>query len=110
MTQEDYITLGEAAKLAPGRPSVNACWRWARKGVKARSGQRIRLRHIRAGGRVLTTAAWVEQFTRELADADAEHFDAEADKPKQTSTDKPEPTGRAEHERARQRLAAQGLD
>ena len=31
---QDYMTLTQAAKLAPGRPSVNCIWRWCRKGAQ----------------------------------------------------------------------------
>jgi hypothetical protein len=70
-----YLTLGQATKFAPGRPSANAVWRWARRGVLARSGERVRLQHVRAGGKVLTTAAWVVEFCTKLAHADAAYFD-----------------------------------
>jgi len=42
----EHLTLMQAAKLAPGRPSGNCIWRWCRRGVLARSGERIRLEHI----------------------------------------------------------------
>jgi len=32
---EEHITLAQAAKLAPGRPSSNCVWRWCCHGVKA---------------------------------------------------------------------------
>jgi hypothetical protein len=54
MHANDYITLGEAAKIAPGRPSANCVWRWCRKGVLSRAGQRVRLRHVRIGGKIIT--------------------------------------------------------
>ena len=71
---QEYITLTQAAKLAPGRPSVNCIWRWCRKGVLARSGQRVNLQHVRIGGKLFTTAAWLSQFGQALADADANYF------------------------------------
>jgi hypothetical protein len=71
----DYITLTEAAKIAPGRPSANCIWRWCRRGVLARGGERIRLQHARVGGMIYTTAAWLEEFGRRLAEADAKYFD-----------------------------------
>jgi len=75
MHATDYITLGEAAKLAPGRPSANCIWRWCRKGVLSRAGQRVRLRHVRIGGKIFTKAEWLNEFGQSLAAADAEHFD-----------------------------------
>jgi hypothetical protein len=72
---ENYITLTEAAKIAPGRPSTNCIWRWCRRGVKSRNGERVRLQHVRIGGMIYTTPAWLEQFGHTLADADAKYFD-----------------------------------
>ena len=105
--RDHYVTLAEAAKLAPGRPSANAVWRWARKGVKSRAGGRVYLRHIRAGGRVLTTAAWIEQFAHALAEADAEHFNKNSGRNHEQS--QPKRSSCREHDRARARLAAKGL-
>lgn len=80
----DHITLAQAANLSPGRPSSCAVWRWCRTGIKARSGGRIRLDHIRAGGRIFTTEADLQIFFERVAQADRDHFDA-----KPTSTPKP---------------------
>ncbi len=75
--QTEHITLTEAAKITPGRPSTNCLWRWCRRGVLSRSGQRIRLEHVRIGGKIFTTGQWVEQFGKALAEADASYFDLE---------------------------------
>lgn len=75
----EHITLTEAAKIAPGRPSTNCMWRWCRRGVLARTGQRVRLQHIRVGGKIFTTPAWLEEFGRRLADTDAAYFDGKAE-------------------------------
>ncbi|MEP0848415.1 MAG: DUF1580 domain-containing protein [Phycisphaerae bacterium] len=72
---DDYITLTEAAKIAPGRPSTNCIWRWCRRGVLSRGGERVRLQHLRIGGMIYTTARWLEEFGRKLAEADANYFD-----------------------------------
>ena len=71
----EYITLGEAAKLAPGRPSTNCIWRWCRKGVLARNGERIRLQHVRIGGKIYTSSESLRDFGLRLADADVRHFE-----------------------------------
>lgn len=71
----DHLTLGAAAKHAPGKPSANAMWRWCRRGVLARNGERVRLQHVRAGGKIFTTAGWVGEFCRRLADSDRVYFD-----------------------------------
>jgi hypothetical protein len=75
--QPHHITLTEAAKLTPGRPSTNCLWRWCRRGVLSRNGQRVRLEHVRIGGKIFTTAEWVERFGKALAEADASYFDLE---------------------------------
>lgn len=74
----EYITLTQAAKIAPGRPSTNCIWRWCRRGVLSRGGERVRLQHVRVGGMIYTTAAWLEEFGRKLAEADAKYFDLSA--------------------------------
>ena len=72
---DERITLTEAAKIAPGRPSTNCLWRWCRRGVMARGGQRVRLQHLRIGGKIFTTLRWLEEFGRQLAEADTQYFD-----------------------------------
>lgn len=67
-----YLTLAQAAKLAPGRPSSCAVWRWARRGVKSRSGRRVRLKHIRVGRRLFTTLVDLEHFFADVAAADCQ--------------------------------------
>ncbi|MFW6062019.1 MAG: DUF1580 domain-containing protein [Planctomycetota bacterium] len=93
---QQYITLTEAAKLAPSRPSVNCVWRWCRKGVLSRGGQRIRLQHVRIGGKLYTTESWLRQFGQSLADADASYFQLDR-KPAA-----PVPAGPARSDRQRQ--------
>lgn len=46
-TASQYITLTEVANITPGRPSTNCVWRWCRRGVKSRTGERIHLQHVR---------------------------------------------------------------
>ncbi len=77
------LTLSQAARVAPGSPTPNCIWRWCRRGVIARSGRRIRLEHVRVGGKLFTSAEWLESFGRRLAEADADYFDnEEADAPR----------------------------
>lgn len=47
-----------------------AIWRWCRKGIKGRSGQRVYLKHIRSGRRLLTTQAWLDEFHTDLSRED----------------------------------------
>ncbi len=58
------ITLTEATKITPGRPSTNCLWRWCRRGVLSRGGERVRLEHQRIGGKIFTAPDWLEEFGR----------------------------------------------
>ncbi|MFH1418783.1 MAG: hypothetical protein ABII12_10935 [Planctomycetota bacterium] len=71
--RSEYITLTQAAKATPGHVSSASVWRWARKGLRARNGEIIRLRHIRIGGRVYTKREWLEQFHEYVAEADLQN-------------------------------------
>lgn len=73
--EHDHISLNEAARIAPGDVSPNCIWRWCRRGVLSRSGERIKLQHVRVGGKLFTTAQWIEEFGQRLAEADADYFD-----------------------------------
>ena len=71
---QDLLPLSQAAKIAPGRPSSNCLWRWCRRGVLSRGGERVYLRHSRIGGKVYTSKQWLDDFGQALADADAAYF------------------------------------
>ena len=104
----EYLDLTEAAKLAPGRPHVASVWRWCRRGVKVRgSGERVTLQHIRAGGRLYTTAADLERFFQAVSAADAQHFQADEPTPAHRRTT----SGQREKQiaGAERRLAARGI-
>ena len=73
MSKPKYLTLSDAARIVPGRPCSKTLWRWARRGLTARTGRKVHLRHVRIGGRVYTTAEWLETFYEQLAEADLEH-------------------------------------
>lgn len=93
---EEHITLSQAAKLAPGRPSSNCVWRWCREGVKAASGTRVRLKHMRFGSRIFTTRQWLNDFGLALAEADAAHFQRDENAPATPQPTKPKsPSKRA---------------
>lgn len=82
----DHITLAQAAKLAPGRPSSCAVWRWCRTGIKSRTGERIRLDHVRVGGRIFTTESELQRFFRLVAEADRAHFEVDVPAPERPPT------------------------
>lgn len=83
-----YISLSEAARQSPGRPHVASVWRWCRRGVKSRSGVRVRLGYVRAGGKLFTTEAALSEFFESVAKADAEHFDRPVPSPEATRAER----------------------
>ena len=112
LQDEKLIPLSEAVKLVPidPKPHSSALWRWMRKGVKGRNGHRVHLEHMRFGGRVVTSAEALERFGRALAEADREHFEAQAD----TRKPDPKPTRSEKRrgdavKRAEKQLAAAGV-
>ena len=110
--RDGYLTLVEASKLTPGHPSTQCMWRWCRKGVKSRGGGRIRIQHVRMGGRVYTTAKWIEEFGKRLADSDAEHFDRDRPAPpanKRRRRQRSDSHPQADIIRAEEELKAAGL-
>jgi len=67
---DPFITLEDATRIIPGRPSRWALYRWAMHGV-TRKGRPVKLRTIKVGARHLTRREWVEQFIRESSDSAA---------------------------------------
>ena len=75
MTKDHLIPLSEAAKLTPGRPHTATLTRWCRPGIKARTGERVRLQHWRVGRKIYTTAEALDKFFQRTAEADLPHFE-----------------------------------
>lgn len=66
----EYLTLSQAAKLIPGRPSTITIQRWIKNGVYPRTAsKRVYLRSKCVGARVFTTQAWLDQFEAECTAA-----------------------------------------
>lgn len=73
----DYITLSAAARHHYPKPiHASGAWRHARRGVRCANGQRVHLKHVRAGGVIYTTAQWVNEFFEAIAAADMQYFAA----------------------------------
>ncbi len=107
-TEEQLLSLSDATRVLPKiqgkRPHNSTVWRWCRIGVKARSGRRVRLEHVRVGARVFTTAAALNAFVADVAAADAEAFDGRSNgRTPANST----PRGRSDAQRRRDVLAAE---
>jgi len=96
---ENFKTLSEVAQSLPGRPHTSAIWRWARKGIKARSGERVRLPHTRIGGKIFVKEDDLTAFLQTLTNADLHYFN--------TPPVKPAPSLRARTTAQRQKAIAQ---
>ncbi len=72
MTEPDktWITLSQASKTIPGRPSSSTIWRWIRTGIRTADGDRVRLRHIRVGRRIFISPDDLNRFFRDIAARD----------------------------------------
>ncbi len=67
-----HITMAEAARLLPSRPSVSNLYRWAEKGVDG-----VTLETIRVGHRRYTTPEAVHRFQRRVNQSVAELLEEE---------------------------------
>ncbi len=99
-TAPQYLTLADAARLVPTKPHAATLWRWCRRGVKAKSGHRVRLRFVRIGGRVFLPVGALDEFFAAVAAADAAHFETEQEAPALAAA--PEPTTRRPSRRERE--------
>ena len=61
LEHDELLTLGQACRLLPRKPSPPTLWRWRTKGVWI-AGQRIRLECVRFGGRWFTTSEAMSEF------------------------------------------------
>ena len=73
------LGISAAARAFPainGRHPHNAAvWRWCRKGLEARDGSRVKLRHTRLGRQIAIAPSAITEFLDALAAADAAYFD-----------------------------------
>ena len=60
MQTEQLITLSEASRLIPGRPSTTTLWRWRIKGVRGRV-----LESVTVGGKTYTSREAIERFAEQ---------------------------------------------
>lgn len=77
LNDEKKIVFAEAAAQCPHRPHVSAIWRWCRKGLKTAGGGRVRLEHVRIGGRIYTSNEAMQRFFAAVAAADVAYFQAD---------------------------------
>ena len=62
----EFVPLNQAGKFFAGRPHYLTCLRWVTKGMRSKSGERIKLRVRRSGRCLFNTREWCEQFQEAL--------------------------------------------
>jgi len=66
----EFLTVSQAARACPTPISPNSIWRWARRGVRPRRGNVVRLDHVRVGRRVMIPRDALNQFFVRVAQED----------------------------------------
>ena len=64
---EKLITLAEASRLLPGRPSVPTIWRWRNKGVRGR-----KLESVIVGGKCYTSVEAIQRFAQQQGETNSQ--------------------------------------
>lgn len=108
MATTEYLSLSQAAKRVPSRPSTCSLWRWCRRGVKSRNGERVYLEHVRIGGQVFTTERWLVSFFEDTATADNEYFRQKTE-PRLILESRTDKQRQAEIDKANRELEADGI-
>lgn len=62
---EKKLSLNDARKIPPYRPSLVTMWCWCRRGIKG-----VKLEYQRVGRRIFTSQEAMERFFNALAEAD----------------------------------------
>ena len=106
---EELLSLPDAAryveKRTGRRPHVSSIFRQARNGIRAASGERLCLEHVRVGKRLYTSGPALERYWERLAEADQEDSTSEA-RPKTTARGSRRDR---EHDRAEAELEQEGI-
>jgi hypothetical protein len=61
---EEMLTVAQAARVAPGQPSVRTVWRWIRHGADG-----VRLRAVRTPGRTFVRRRDLDAFVAAVTSA-----------------------------------------
>lgn len=68
---QSYLSIANAARLLPGKPSPSAVWRWVRSGVNG-----VKLPAIKVGSRFFINEADLAGFIQHVTEMDRERFEA----------------------------------
>lgn len=56
---QEFLTLAEATRVVPGRPTIGTLWRWITRGIR---GGEVRLDSMCVGGRRFVTRQAINEF------------------------------------------------
>jgi len=84
LAQDELLTLSQACRLLPRRPSPATLWRWRTAGLLVK-GRRIKLECVKAGGAWCTTRAAFSEFLRRQTDAALSRPTTDSDSPSERS-------------------------
>lgn len=69
----EYLDCKAAAKLLPGNRHPSTLWRWMTVGLPVNgTGRKVHLQHVRVGGTLCTTQAWLHEFFERLTGRETE--------------------------------------
>ena len=55
--QDEFVSMAQAAKLLPGRPSIVSLWRWRARGIAG-----VKLKFVNINAKPYTTRRWLREF------------------------------------------------
>ena len=67
---EQHFRIADLPDAIPGRPSVQAIWRWILTGILDSGGERIRLASTKIGGRRVVSRVNLDEFIARLNSGD----------------------------------------
>jgi hypothetical protein len=73
-TLHHFLTMAQAARVLPQPRRTAAVWRWCRRGILTRAGERVYLWHVRFGRTMYTSMESLVKFGRLIAEADGRHL------------------------------------
>jgi hypothetical protein len=68
LAEDQLLTLGQACRLLPSKPSPTTLWRWRTSGLLV-NGRRIRLQCVKVGAAWYTTQEAFSDFLRAQTEA-----------------------------------------
>ena len=68
---DEYLSMGEVARVAPMPVTTASIWYWVRTGLIGRDGTKVKLPVVKRGGRFYVERAALERWLAEVGSAPA---------------------------------------